>query len=130
MRTRGIAGQCEVIAEFDRIRNEVLRRPRVEADLKQAIVEIRKRMLVEVDRGDDSHFDINRGVGGITDIEFMVQYAVLRWAAQHDALLDWTDNRRLLETIAELELLPAAACGELRDTYFAYRAQIHRSALQ
>lgn len=130
VRARGIAGQCEVIAEFDRIRNEVLRRPRVEADLKQAIVEMRKRMLGEVDRGDDSHFDLKRGVGGITDIEFMVQYAVLRWAAQHDALLDWTDNLRLLETIAELELLPAAACDELRDAYFAYRAQIHRSALQ
>jgi glutamate-ammonia-ligase adenylyltransferase len=66
----------------------------------------------------------------MTDIEFMVQYAVLRWAAEHPALVSWTDNLRLLETIADLELLPATACRQLRDAYFAYRADIHQSALQ
>ena len=60
----------------------------------------------------------------------MVQYAVLRWAAAHSALLAWTDNLRLLETIADLGLYPADACRRLHDAYFAYRADIHRCTLQ
>ena len=60
----------------------------------------------------------------------MVQYAVLRWAGQHPRLLTWTDNLRLLEIIADLGLWSAAQCRGLHDAYFAYRAELHRCALQ
>jgi glutamate-ammonia-ligase adenylyltransferase len=75
-------------------------------------------------------FDLKQGPGGIADIEFMVQYAVLRWAAEHPELTDWTDNIRLLETLERHRLLPGDAAADLTETYKSLRAAFHRSALQ
>jgi [glutamine synthetase] adenylyltransferase / [glutamine synthetase]-adenylyl-L-tyrosine phosphorylase len=87
-------------------------------------------MRTELDRSDGDRFDIKQGVGGITDIEFMVQYAVLRWASLHPELLAFTDNLRLLEGLVRLELFTTDIGTSLHDAYFAYRAEIHRCALQ
>jgi glutamate-ammonia-ligase adenylyltransferase len=130
VRARPIAGDAALAARFAEIRTQVLARPREPAALQRDIVEMRERMLKELDRGNARSFDLKHGLGGITDIEFMVQYAVLRWAGEHSPLLAWTDNLRLLETIADLGLLPAPLCRGLHDAYFAYRAELHRCALQ
>ena len=130
VRTRAVAGDSSLALRFNAIRREVLARPREPATLIHDIVEMRARMLKELDRGTARSFDLKHGLGGITDIEFMVQYAVLRWADTHASLLTWTDNLRLLETIAALSLLPAPLCRSLHDAYFAYRAELHRCALQ
>ena len=130
VRARPVAGDAGLRERFAAIRSNALVRPRDALELKTAVAEMRARMVAETDRSTAQAFDLKRGVGGMTDIEFMVQYAVLRWAAEHPALVSWTDNLRLLETIADLELLPATACRQLRDAYFAYRADIHQSALQ
>jgi [glutamine synthetase] adenylyltransferase / [glutamine synthetase]-adenylyl-L-tyrosine phosphorylase len=55
---------------------------------------------------------------------------VLRHAAAHPELLRWTDNVRLLDTLEQAGLLPAADAAVLRDGYRAYRARVHRLALQ
>jgi glutamate-ammonia-ligase adenylyltransferase len=60
----------------------------------------------------------------------MVQYGALRWACEHPALSDWTDNVRLLETLGRLALLPDGVAAELTSAYKALRAAYHRSALQ
>jgi glutamate-ammonia-ligase adenylyltransferase len=60
----------------------------------------------------------------------MVQYSVLRWASQHPDLAVWTDNIRLLETLARLELMPGNAAEDLTAAYKELRAAYHRSALQ
>ena len=130
VRARAIAGDTNLAQRFSDIRARILARPRDATALKREITEMRTRMGKERDRGDERSFDLKHGLGGITDIEFMVQYAVLRWAAAYPRLLIWTDNLRLLETIADLDLLPAALCRGLHDAYFAYRAALHRCALQ
>ncbi|MGR8918645.1 MAG: bifunctional [glutamate--ammonia ligase]-adenylyl-L-tyrosine phosphorylase/[glutamate--ammonia-ligase] adenylyltransferase [Gammaproteobacteria bacterium] len=130
VRARGIAGDSTVLERFAAIRTDTLCRERDAGELRAAVAEMRQRMLGELDRSDAARFDLKQGAGGTTDIEFMVQYAVLRWAHAHPALLAWTDNLRLLETIAELGLLPAASCRRLHEAYFAYRAAIHRCTLQ
>ena len=130
VRARSITGDDDVMAAFDQIRRRVLAAPRDDDDLKRAIVDMRNRMRSELDRSGTASFDLKQGVGGITDIEFMVQYAVLRWACDHPSLVTWTDNLRLLETIAQLGLWPKMQCRCLHDAYFAFRADIHRRALQ
>ena len=130
VRARGIAGSPTLLRSFARIRGDILGRPRDGRALAADIVAMRSRMQAERDRTDAIYFDLKQGAGGITDIEFMVQYAVLRWAAEHPDLLLWTDNLRLLETIADQGLYPADACRRLHDAYFAYRADLHRCALQ
>ena len=91
---------------------------------------MRERMRVELDRSTTSDFDLKQGNGGITDIEFMVQYWVLRWADEHHELLAFTDNLRLLEILAQLGLISSDIGATLHNAYFAYRAEVHRCALQ
>ena len=50
-------------------------------------------------------FDLKQGHGGIVDIEFMVQYMVLRWAHEYPQLTRHTESLELLDTLAGLELL-------------------------
>jgi glutamate-ammonia-ligase adenylyltransferase len=87
-------------------------------------------MCEGLDKTRGGRFDLKQGRGGIADIEFIVQYSVLRWAAEHPDLAVWTDNIRLLETLARLSLLPGQAASDLTDAYKALRRAYHRSALQ
>ncbi|HCU90102.1 MAG TPA: bifunctional [glutamate--ammonia ligase]-adenylyl-L-tyrosine phosphorylase/[glutamate--ammonia-ligase] adenylyltransferase [Gammaproteobacteria bacterium] len=130
IRARTIAGATEVAVEFDRIRDETLTQVREPEKLRAEIVEMRERMRSELDRSDADFFDLKQGVGGITDIEFMVQYKVLRWAHDRHELLAFTDNLRLLEVLTRLEFLSAEGGATLHDAYVAYRAEIHQCTLQ
>jgi len=130
VRARGVAGTPETLERFARIRRGVLRSTREVSKLIADIVEMREKMRAQLDRSDAAQYDLKQGLGGITDIEFMVQYACLRWAAQHQILTAYTDNLRLLDLVGDLGLLPRGDCRALHDAYFAYRAEIHRCALQ
>ncbi len=130
IRARAVAGDADTMAEFARVRRDILGSARDEAQLRSDILTMRERIRVEHDRSDAAFFDLKQGLGGITDIEFMVQYAVLRWAHQHNELLEFSDNLRLLERLTGLGLMPAPMGAVLHDAYFALRAEVHRSALQ
>lgn len=130
IRARTVAGATEVTAEFADVRNETLAQKRDEKKLRADIIEMRERMRSELDRSDANFFDLKQGVGGITDIEFMVQYGVLRWAHDHHELLAFTDNLRLLEVLTRLGFLSAEDGATLHDAYFAYRAELHHCVLQ
>ncbi|NNM01342.1 MAG: bifunctional glutamine synthetase adenylyltransferase/deadenyltransferase, partial [Gammaproteobacteria bacterium] len=130
VRARPVAGAPACLAAFDDIRREVLCQAREPAELAREIIEMRERMRDELAPRDPGVFDLKHSVGGITDIEFMVQYAVLRWAHAHPQLVTWTDNLRELESIAELGLWSKDDCATLHDAYFALRAAIHRSILE
>jgi glutamate-ammonia-ligase adenylyltransferase len=130
VRARAVAGHPETRERFEHVRRQILRKPREATVLRTEIVEMRERMRRESDRSNSSHFDLKHGIGGITDIEFMVQYAVLRWAWRYQVLSVYTDNLRLLDLIADLGLVSRADSDSLREAYFAYRAEVHRCALQ
>ncbi len=91
---------------------------------------MRERMRQELSRKVPGMFDLKQAPGGITDIEFMVQYGVLRWAAGCPGLLTETSNWHLLEALAAHGLLAKVDCDALREAYFAYRAKTHALALQ
>ena len=121
---RPVAGDAQVCAAFERIRRDVLCRPRDRAQLRQAIVDMRRR----IGESADAHVDLKRGAGGIVDIEFMVQYLALAYAAEHPSLADWTDNVRILDTAAKVGLLDGTAAA-LKDADLALRSERHREAL-
>ena len=125
VRARPVAGDENVCAAFDRIRRHVLCRPRDRVQLRQAIVDMRRR----IGESHDARVDLKRDAGGIVDIEFMVQYLVLAWAAEHPSLADWTDNVRILETAATVGLLEGDTALALKDAYLALRSERHREAL-
>ncbi|TCT23832.1 glutamate-ammonia-ligase adenylyltransferase [Thiobaca trueperi] len=129
-RARPVAGDPALARRFDEVRRAVLCRPRDPEQLRTEVREMRAKMRASLDRTGGGRFDLKQGAGGIADIEFMVQYAVLRWAADYPTLADWTDNIRQLATLARFDLLPGQSAQELTDAYKALRAAYHRSALQ
>ncbi|WP_089728333.1 bifunctional [glutamate--ammonia ligase]-adenylyl-L-tyrosine phosphorylase/[glutamate--ammonia-ligase] adenylyltransferase [Candidatus Thiosymbion oneisti] len=130
VRARPVAGDRVLAERFGQVRREVLCREREPKQLRLDVRAMRERMRKNLDRTRNGWFDLKQGHGGIADIEFMVQYLVLRWAARYPALADWTDNIRLLETLARCDLLPGTAAADLTGAYKALRAAYHRSALQ
>ncbi len=128
VRARCIGGSADLKAHFEAIRIEILRLPRERDKLRAEVVEMREKMRANLGAtGGD--FSLKQDRGGLTDIEFMVQYAVLGWAHEHPELTRWTDNIRLLETMAEVGVMPAQDCHTLIESYRAIRAKIHRLAL-
>jgi Glutamine synthetase adenylyltransferase len=73
---------------------------------------------------------LKQDAGGIVDIEFMVQYAVLAWSSKRVALSQWTDNVRQLETLAALGFISVETAQTLTSAYLAYRSATHECALQ
>jgi len=130
VRARVVAGDPVLAKQFEQVRREVLSRPRAEATLRQEVREMRERMRQELAATDADTFDIKQDAGGIADIEFMVQFGVLRWAHDHPELIEFTDNIRLLEGFGRCGLMSDAEVQLLSDAYRAYRISIHRFALQ
>ncbi len=129
LRARPVAGDPEVIRQFEAIRREVLLCERDEEKLRQEVREMREKMRTSLDKSKPDQFDLKQGRGGIADIEFMVQYAVLRWACDYPDLIDWTDNIRLLDSLARHQLLAGQTAEVLANTYRVLRGAYHRKAL-
>ena len=135
VRARPVAGCKRLAARFERVRREVLALARDQVRLRAEVVEMRNKMrahLLPPDGGDGKspRFHLKQGVGGIVDIEFMVQYCVLAWSGDLAALSVHTDNIRILEALNESGMLaPHDACV-LIEAYKAFRAAVHRFALQ
>ena len=129
LRARPVAGDTEVGEAFDRVRREVLGRKRDPEKLRQDIAAMRARMREEHRHG-GPEFDLKLDPGGLTDIEFLVQYWVLAQASRHASLLDWTDNIRNLESLSAVGAVPAETCEFLSDTYRDFRRRVHRLTLE
>lgn len=130
VRARAVAGDPHVTARFQAIRHQVLCLERDPDKLLEDVRSMRQKMRASLDRSDADNFHIKQGSGGLVDIEFMVQYAVLRWAHAHPDLTEWTDNARLLERLSGYRLLPEGAADQLWNAYQLYRGVVHRRALQ
>ncbi len=130
VRARPVAGDPALAERFAAVRRETLCRERDPEALRKDVREMREKMRKNLDKTRDGRFDLKQGRGGIADIEFMVQYSVLRWSSRYRDLADWTDNVRLLESLARLDLLPGTAAEDLTAAYKDLRATYHRSGLQ
>jgi glutamate-ammonia-ligase adenylyltransferase len=131
VRARPIAGDPGPRERFLEIRREVLAQPRDPEALRAEIARMRGRMRKELLNTGPDEFDLKQSPGGIVDIEFLVQYLVLKEAHRHpEALLRWTDNVRLLGALAEVGLLDREAAHLLRIAYLVYRAVGHKLNLR
>jgi glutamate-ammonia-ligase adenylyltransferase len=127
-RARYCAGAPAVGAQFERIRNKILRTPRELSPLKQSIIEMRRKMH-EGHPNKTGLFDIKHDSGGMVDIEFMVQFLVLAHAAAHPELTANSGNLALLETSAKLKLIDEETSGKLREIYRELRHVQHQMRL-
>ena len=128
-RARFCAGDSEIGARFEAIRENVLRQPRDPATLKQEVLEMRKK-LQDAHPNRSELFDLKHDTGGMIDIEFMVQFLVLRDAAQHPRLTGDIGNIALLKLCGELGLIDPALSGTVADAYRTFRKLQHQIRLQ
>ncbi len=129
LRARPVAGSAAIADEFERIRRETLTR-RVHRDrLRADVVEMRQRMRKELDRSNAERFDLKHGRGGIGDIEFLVQYLVLRDAGERPDVVFYSDNIRQLDALVAEHCIEPATGDALQDAYRDYRLRYHHLVL-
>ena len=120
IRARPIAGDAALARVFEEIRATTLCRQRDPETLRTEVVAMRERMHAAQAPHDPGEINLKHDPGGMIDVEFMVQYAVLRWAHDHPELIRHRGNIPLLEALQARGLLDPAQAGLLRDAYHRY----------
>ncbi|CAL61046.1 Glutamate-ammonia-ligase adenylyltransferase ([Glutamate--ammonia-ligase] adenylyltransferase) (Glutamine-synthetase adenylyltransferase) [Herminiimonas arsenicoxydans] len=128
-RARFCAGDAEIGARFEAIREKVLRQTRDPVELKKEVLEMRKK-LHDAHPNRTELFDLKHDTGGMIDIEFMVQFLVLRNAVHHPRLTGDIGNIALLKLCGELGLIDTALSVTVADAYRTFRKLQHNIRLQ
>jgi len=108
VRARCVAGDASLCAEFDAVRTATLSTPGDAQRLAREVSAMRARMRAELDRSDDARFDLKQGEGGLVDLEFLLQFLVLREGGPHPALLAPRDTPGLLHALGAAGVLADA----------------------
>lgn len=128
-RARFCAGDAAIGEQFEQIREQVLRQTRDAEKLRMEVVNMRKKMRdAHVNRSE--LFDLKHDAGGMIDIEFIVQFLVLKYASQHPSLTANKGNIALLKRCAELGLIDAQLAEHTANAYRLYRKLQHGIRLQ
>jgi glutamate-ammonia-ligase adenylyltransferase len=113
VRARAVAGDVMLARRFIQIRDDLLRVPRDAAAVRAEVVAMRTRWRAERDRSDERLFDLKQGIGGLVDIEFLLQGLVLQHAATCPRLLADANSAYLITTLGAAGLLDAEHAGAL-----------------
>lgn len=130
IRARPVAGDPALFKRFDTIRKKILTRKRDDAILKKEVRQMREKMRVQRLKYEPGVFNLKQSRGGIVDIEFLVQYLVLRHACDYPDVVEWTDNVRLLQALSVDGLISGEESSILQNAYVAMRRAMHRLTLQ
>jgi glutamate-ammonia-ligase adenylyltransferase len=130
VRARCVAGDRQLTDQLVQIRRDVLSQTRDLSKLKSDVSEMRSKMREQLNKGSDTLFDLKQGEGGITDIEFLVQYAVLAWSQDLPELLVYNDNIRILDALVATNKLSELEGAMLAGAYRFYRRLANRQVLQ
>ncbi|KIF80661.1 bifunctional [glutamate--ammonia ligase]-adenylyl-L-tyrosine phosphorylase/[glutamate--ammonia-ligase] adenylyltransferase [Noviherbaspirillum autotrophicum] len=128
-RARFCAGDAAIGERFEAIREAVLRQPRDPEKLKSEVLAMRRKMR-DAHPNRSQQFDLKHDAGGMIDIEFIVQFLVLRHAAQYPQLTADIGNIALLRLCGELGLIDAVLANEVAAAYRAFRKLQHQIRLQ
>jgi len=130
VRARCVTGDQVLSEQIGSIRQQILGQKRNLVVLTKDVNEMRAKMRERLNKSTADLFDLKQGKGGITDIEFMVQYAALAWSSEHPSLLIYTDTIRMLEALIESGKLSECESSMLADAYRFYRKLANYCILQ
>ena len=117
VRARCVAGEPALCARFERVRDAVLAQPRDAEALRTDVLAMRAKMRAELDRSDAARLDLKQGPGGLVDLEFLLQYLVLRDAPLQPSLRLARDTPGLLAALCDAGAFTAATCKRLREAH-------------
>ncbi|GAA3967036.1 bifunctional [glutamate--ammonia ligase]-adenylyl-L-tyrosine phosphorylase/[glutamate--ammonia-ligase] adenylyltransferase [Allohahella marinimesophila] len=126
-RARFVAGCPRVGEKFMAVRQRVLCAERDPVKLSRDVLEMREKMRTQF--AVDAKSSLKHAAGGIVDIEFMVQYAVLRWAHDFPTVARWSDNIRMLEELSSRKCVDPEAADCLIAIYQLFRSELHSKTL-
>ncbi|ADO46981.1 bifunctional [glutamate--ammonia ligase]-adenylyl-L-tyrosine phosphorylase/[glutamate--ammonia-ligase] adenylyltransferase [[Enterobacter] lignolyticus] len=130
VRARVVYGDPQLHTQFDAIRRDIMTLPRDGGKLQTDVREMREKMRAHLGNKHRDRFDIKADEGGITDIEFITQYLVLRYAHEKPKLIRWSDNVRILELLAQNDIMDEQEAQTLTRAYTTLRDALHHLALQ
>src|SRR5699024_1346365 len=91
---------------------------------------MREKMRENLDRSRAGALDVKEMPGGLIDIEFMAQFAALRYGHECPELLMFSDTIRILETLESAGIADYDSIKALVSAYRAYRRRTHKQSLQ
>ncbi len=130
IRARPVVGDVELCSKFNEIRENILTLQRDPNTLKEEVGQMRERMRDDRLKIKHDLFHLKQSPGSIVDIEFLVQYLILKYAHLYPDLIIWTDNMRLLESLDGEGIITGCESEQLQNAYLAMRKAIHRLNLQ
>ena len=129
IKARGICGSRELAYEFLRQHQPFIYPKNPTPDLLSEIASIKRRIERDVVGPENLERDVKLGVGGIREIEFVVQALQFIQAARH-AFLQETNTLKALRALAELELIPTKEIVDLESAYRFLRRTEHRLQIE
>ncbi|NOU51726.1 bifunctional [glutamate--ammonia ligase]-adenylyl-L-tyrosine phosphorylase/[glutamate--ammonia-ligase] adenylyltransferase [Pseudoalteromonas sp. JBTF-M23] len=129
VRARIVYGQQDMRERFMQIRANVLKLPREHVKLLTDVTSMREKMRNHLSKDSAELFDLKQGLGGMTDIEFIVQYLVLNYAERYPEMVEHTDNVRILACASKLGILSELEQSVLSDAYCFFRELYHNQSL-
>lgn len=128
-RARFVAGDPNIGARFEKVRQAILLRERDPLQFKHQVIDMRAK-IAQAHPNPSGLFDIKHDQGGMVDIEFITQYLVLCYAHHHPALLNNLGNIALLGIAADYGLIPTALTEPAIQAYRTFRRYQHNLRLQ
>ena len=130
IRARAVFGGEAAIQQFEAIRHEVLSQKRDPEKLRSDVCEMREKMRESLGHCKAGEIHLKQMEGGMVDIEFIVQYLILLWAAEYPALLRWSDNVRQIESLAKEKRLSRKDAATLVQNYRQFRRRAYHLFLE
>jgi len=129
IKARGIAGSRELAYEFLRQHQPFIYPKSATPDLLEEIANIKRRIERDVVGPDKLQRDVKLGIGGIREIEFIVQALQLIHGAQHPFLQE-PSMLKALRALRQLHLLPREEVLALDNAYRFLRRVEHRLQIE
>ncbi|WP_159738030.1 bifunctional [glutamate--ammonia ligase]-adenylyl-L-tyrosine phosphorylase/[glutamate--ammonia-ligase] adenylyltransferase [Vibrio atypicus] len=129
VRARMIFGDEPLQHAFAKTRHEILCLERDEVKLKKDVAEMRIKMRDHLGGKKVGRFMLKQDPGGITDVEFLAQYLVLRFSHDKPKLTRWCDNVRVFESMIAQGVMDEDKALALTHAYTEMRNQIHHRNL-
>ena len=134
-RARAVAGDKHLAARFETLRREILCLPRDRKTLQKDVVEMRLKMREHLGSKKNNAegkplFHLKHDPGGIVDIEFLMQYAVLANAHDHTDITRYPDIIRISESLEHANIITHEQTRQLQESYKFLRKAAHSRAFQ
>lgn len=118
--SRVVIGNAEFQRKFEQARKEILSLQRDDQALKDDVISMRRKMIDANCLSTERVYDIKLDEGGMVDIQFLIQYWILRHTNRHVALAIPRTIDGCLDALVEHSIIDADTSNQLLNCYQTY----------